>query len=141
LSLVQLLRMFAAIYNVEIDPTAVLQRFQLEEKAGTYYNRLSGGQKQRFSLATTLIHRPRVIFLDEPTTGLDPQTRLNLWDLLRAVQAERLTLLITTHYPEDAAQLCDRLAAMDRGQIQKLGTPRAQLDDLLATRCRKPELR
>jgi len=141
LSLVQLLRMFAAIYNVEIDPMAILRRFQLQEKAGTYYNRLSGGQKQRFSLATTLIHRPRVIFLDEPTTGLDPQARLNLWDLLREVQAEGVTLLITTHYMEEAEQLCDRLAVMDRGQIIKIGTPRELIEELLATGFRKPVIR
>ena len=141
LSLVQLLRMFAAIYNVEIDPMAILRRFQLEEKAGTYYNRLSGGQKQRFSLATTLIHRPRVIFLDEPTTGLDPQARLNLWDLLREVQAEGVTLLITTHYMEEAEQLCDRLAVMDRGRIIKIGTPRELIEELLATGFRKPVIR
>jgi len=141
LSLVQLLRMFAAIYNVEIDPMAILRRFQLQEKAGTYYNRLSGGQKQRFSLATTLIHRPRVIFLDEPTTGLDPQARLNLWDLLREVQAEGVTLLITTHYMEEAEQLCDRLAVMDRGHIIKIGTPRELIEELLATGFRKPVIR
>lgn len=124
LSLVQLLEMFAAIYNVRIDPMAVLRRFQLEEKASTYYNRLSGGQKQRFSLATTLIHRPHVIFLDEPTTGLDPQARLNLWDLLREVKNEGVTLVITTHYMEEAEQLCDRLVIMDGGHIVAEGSPR-----------------
>jgi len=141
LSLVQLLRMFAAIYNVQVDPLAVLRRFQLEEKASTYYNRLSGGQKQRFSLATTLIHRPRVIFLDEPTTGLDPQARLNLWDLLREVQNEGVTLVITTHYMEEAEQLCDRIAVMDRGHIIKVGTPRELIEELLATGFRKPVIR
>jgi ABC-2 type transport system ATP-binding protein len=141
LSLVQLLEMFAAIYNVRVDPMAVLRRFQLEEKARTYYNRLSGGQKQRFSLATTLIHRPRVIFLDEPTTGLDPQARLNLWDLLREVQNEGVTLVVTTHYMEEAEQLCDRIAIMDRGRIIKIGTPRALIEDLLATGFRKPVIR
>ncbi len=141
LSLVQLLQMFAAIYNVQVDPMAVLGRFQLEEKASTFYNRLSGGQKQRFSLATTLIHRPHVIFLDEPTTGLDPQARLNLWDLLREVQTEGVTLVITTHYMEEAEQLCDRIAVMDRGKIIKIGTPRVLIDDLLATGFRKPVIR
>lgn len=141
LSLIQLLEMFAAIYNVHVDPMAVLRRFQLEEKASTYYNRLSGGQKQRFSLATTLIHRPQVIFLDEPTTGLDPQARLNLWDLLREVQEEGVTLLVTTHYMEEAEQLCDRIAIMDRGRIVKIGTPRVLIEDLLATGFRKPVIR
>ena len=141
LTLVQLLEMFAALYNVWIDPPAVLRRFQLEEKASTYYNKLSGGQKQRFSLATTLIHRPLVIFLDEPTTGLDPQARLNLWDLIREVQREGVTLVVTTHYMEEAEQLCDRLAIMDRGRIIETGTPRALIDDLLATGFRKPAIR
>jgi ABC-2 type transport system ATP-binding protein len=141
LSLVQLLEMFAAIYNLRVDAMVVLRRFQLEEKASTYYNRLSGGQKQRFSLATTLIHRPQVIFLDEPTTGLDPQARLNLWDLLREVQAEGVTLVITTHYMEEAEQLCDRIAIMDQGRIIKSDTPRALIEDLLATGFRKPVIR
>ena len=141
LSLAQLLQMFAAIYNVNVDPVAVLRRFQLEEKASTYYNRLSGWQKQRFSLATTLIHRPRVIFLDEPTTGLDPQARLNLWDLLREVQNEGVTLVVTTHYMEEAEMLCDRIAIMDRGRIIKSGSPRALIEELLATGFRKPVIR
>jgi ABC-2 type transport system ATP-binding protein len=141
LSLIQLLEMFAAIYNVRVQPLEVLRRFQLEDKASTFYNRLSGGQKQRFSLATTLIHRPYVIFLDEPTTGLDPQARLNLWDLLREVQAEGVTLLVTTHYMEEAEQLCDRIAIMDKGRIIRSDTPRALIDDLLATGFRKPMIR
>jgi ABC-2 type transport system ATP-binding protein len=141
LSLVQLLEMFAAIYNIRVDPMTVLKRFQLEEKASTFYNRLSGGQKQRFSLATTLIHRPHVIFLDEPTTGLDPQARVNLWDLLREVRAEGVTLVITTHYMEEAEQLCDRIAIMDQGRIVKSDSPRGLIEDLLGTGFRKPMIR
>jgi ABC-2 type transport system ATP-binding protein len=141
LTLVQLLEWFAALYNVWIDPVAVLKRFQLEDKASTFFDKLSGGQKQRFSLATTLIHHPLVIFLDEPTTGLDPQARLNLWDLIREVQAEGVTLVVTTHYMEEAEQLCDRLAIMDRGKIIKTGAPKDLIDDLLATGFRKPVIR
>jgi ABC-2 type transport system ATP-binding protein len=141
LSLVQLLSFFAALYNVPVDPIEILKRFQLEEKAGTYYDKLSGGQKQRFSLATTLLHRPQVIFLDEPTTGLDPQARLNLWDLIREVQQEGVTIVLTSHYMEEAEQLCDRLAIMDRGKIIRTGTPAALIGELLATGFRKPLVR
>jgi ABC-2 type transport system ATP-binding protein len=141
LSLVQLLEMFAALYNVKIDPMALLARFQLEEKAGAFYDKLSGGQKQRFSLATTLLHHPEVIFLDEPTTGLDPQARLNLWDLIREVRAEGITVLLTTHYMEEAEQLCDRLAVMDHGRIVRTGTPQELIEALLATGFTKPVVR
>jgi ABC-2 type transport system ATP-binding protein len=141
LSLVQLLRMFAALYNVQVDPIPLLRRFQLEEKAQSYYDRLSGGQKQRFSLATTLLHHPAVIFLDEPTTGLDPQARLNLWDLIREVRAEAITVLLTTHYMEEAEQLCDRIAVMDQGRIVRTGTPHELIVELLATGFRKPVVR
>ena len=141
LSLVQLLRLFAALYNVHVDPLALLRRFQLEEKASAFYDKLSGGQKQRFSLATTLLHRPAVIFLDEPTTGLDPQARLNLWDFIREVRDEGITVVLTTHYMEEAEQLCDRLAVMDRGQIIRIGTPHELIEALLATGFRKPVIR
>ncbi|HZT07302.1 MAG TPA: ABC transporter ATP-binding protein [Chloroflexota bacterium] len=141
LSLIQLLRMFAALYNVRVDPMELLRRFQLEDKASTFYNRLSGGQKQRFSLATTLLHRPSVIFLDEPTTGLDPQARLNLWDLIREVRNEGTTVVLTTHYMDEAEQLCDRIAVMDRGRIIRIGTPRALIGELLGTGFRKPIVR
>jgi ABC-2 type transport system ATP-binding protein len=133
--------MFAALYNVNVDPMQLLRRFQLEEKAQSYYDRLSGGQKQRFSLATTLLHHPAVIFLDEPTTGLDPQARLNLWDLIREVQAEGITVLLTTHYMDEAEQLCDRIAVMDQGRIVRTGTPHELIAELLATGFRKPVVR
>jgi ABC-2 type transport system ATP-binding protein len=141
LSLVQLLELFAALYNVRVDPLALLRRFQLEEKSGAFYDKLSGGQKQRFSLATTLLHRPSVIFLDEPTTGLDPQARLNLWDLVKEVRDEGITVVLTTHYMEEAEQICDRLAVMDRGHLIRIGTPRELIDELLATGFRKPVIR
>jgi ABC-2 type transport system ATP-binding protein len=141
LTLVQLLEMFAALYNVRIDPMGLLRRFQLDEKAGAFYDKLSGGQKQRFSLATTLLHHPAVIFLDEPTTGLDPQARLNLWDLIREVREEGITVLLTTHYMEEAEQLCDRIAVMDHGRIVRTGSPQQLIDELLATGFTKPVVR
>ncbi|HEY3118465.1 MAG TPA: ABC transporter ATP-binding protein, partial [Chloroflexota bacterium] len=141
LTLVQLLRMFADLYNVSIEPLRVLERFQLQDKAGAFYQQLSGGQKQRFGLATTLLHRPSVIFLDEPTTGLDPQARLNLWDLVREIRAEGMTLLLTTHYMEEAEQLCDRVAIMDHGHIIKIGPPSELITELLASGFQKPVIR
>jgi ABC-2 type transport system ATP-binding protein len=141
LGLAQLLDFFAALYNVRVDPVALLRRFQLEDKATSYYDKLSGGQKQRFSLATTLLHRPRVIFLDEPTTGLDPQARANLWELVREIREEGVTVVLTTHYMDEAEQLCDRIAIMDRGQIVETGTPQALINDLLETGFRKPVIR
>jgi ABC-2 type transport system ATP-binding protein len=141
LTLVHLLDMFAALYNVRIDPMEELRRFQLEEKAGAFYQNLSGGQKQRFGLATSLIHRPSIIFLDEPTTGLDPQARLNLWELVREIRADGITVVLTTHYMEEAEQLCDRVAIMDHGHIIRIGRPQALIEELLATGFQKPVVR
>ncbi len=94
---------------------------------------MSGGQKQRFSIATTLINKPRIIFLDEPTTGLDPQARRNLWELIRNIRAKGATVIITTHYMDEAEQLCDRIAIMDEGRIISLDSPDKMIDDLVAT--------
>jgi ABC-2 type transport system ATP-binding protein len=96
------------------------------------YKSLSGGQKQRFSIATTLINHPQVIFLDEPTTGLDPQARRNLWELIRQIQSEGTTVIITTHYMDEAEYLCDRVAIMDSGRIIALDRPAQLIDQLLA---------
>jgi ABC-2 type transport system ATP-binding protein len=133
LTLTELLGMFAVMYGVSVDPKRLLERFDLGEKAESTFNRLSGGQKQRFSLATTLINRPRVVFLDEPTTGLDPQARINLWDVIREIRAEGVTVVMTTHYMDEAEQLCDRLAIMDRGRIIAEGTPAHLIAELLAS--------
>lgn len=131
LNLIELLAMFALTYGVKIEPMTVLQRFNLEEKAYSFYDSISGGQKQRFSLATTLINQPRIIFLDEPTTGLDPQARLNLWKVIREIKKEGVTIVITTHYMDEAEQLCDRLAIMDHGKIIAEDTPTNLIHDLL----------
>lgn len=131
LNLVELLEMFAVMYGVTIDPLMMLEEFQLKDKAGAMFDKMSGGQKQRFSLATTLINQPRIIFLDEPTTGLDPQARVNLWGVIRDIKKKGVTVIITTHYMDEAEQLCDRLAIMDQGKIISEGTPAELIDNLL----------
>ncbi|HWW61772.1 MAG TPA: ABC transporter ATP-binding protein [Thermoanaerobaculia bacterium] len=103
--------------------TALLGRFELAEKAQAKVETLSGGQQQRLMIARALSHEPRVIFMDEPTVGLDPQARLALWDILRDLRAQGRTIVMTTHYMEEADQLCDRLAIIDRGKLIAIGTP------------------
>ena len=137
LTLVELLKMFASLYQVEIDPDSILKKFSLEDKKKSYFQKLSGGQKQRFSLATTLINNPKIVFLDEPTTGLDPQGRANLWQEIKNIHKEGKTVIITTHYMEEAEKLCDRLAIMDHGKIIKIGTPHQLIDELLKTGFRR----
>jgi ABC-2 type transport system ATP-binding protein len=139
LNLVELLQMFADLYGVNIDPMAALKRFNLEDKAKSMFEDMSGGQKQRFSLATTLVNKPRVIFLDEPTTGLDPQARVNLWDVIREIKKDGVTIVLTTHYMDEAEQLCDRLAIMDHGKLVQEGTPTQLIDNLLASGFKRHE--
>jgi ABC-2 type transport system ATP-binding protein len=100
---------------------------------------LSGGQKQRFSIATTLINNPKIIFLDEPTTGLDPQARRNLWDLVKTIRSQGTTVIITTHYMDEAEFLCDRVAIVDSGKIVALNTPDKLIDELVATGFERPK--
>lgn len=138
LNLVELLEMFGVMYGVDVRPAELLATFGLSEKAGAQYNKLSGGQKQRFSLATTLINRPRVIFLDEPTTGLDPQARINLWEVIREVRAQGVTVVLTTHYMDEAEQLCDRLAIMDQGRIITEGAPAELIRELVRSGFTRP---
>lgn len=133
LRLTELVRLFNGLYNETADPMELLSAVQLEEKAGNEYDSLSGGQKQRFSIATTLINKPKVIFLDEPTTGLDPQARRNLWELIREIRDRGTTVIITTHYMDEAEYLCDRVAIMDEGRIVAIDHPGRMIDDLLAT--------
>ncbi len=118
------LQLFAAFYNQTVSGTGLLKRLQLWEKKDAAYQTLSGGQKQRLAIALALINDPQLIFLDEPTSGLDPQVRLEIRDLLLELKAEKKTILMTTHYIEEAEKLCDRVAIVDTGKIVAMGTPR-----------------
>lgn len=129
--LTELIEMFAAFYGEKVDPQKFLKDVQLEEKADSYPEQLSGGQRQRFSIAAALVHGPKIFFLDEPTTGLDPQARRNLWDLIREVQKRGVTVIMTTHYMDEAELLCDRVAVMDSGEIIALDTPKNLIKNLL----------
>jgi ABC-2 type transport system ATP-binding protein len=133
LKLVELVDLFGGLYNRKVDPMELLANVNLEEKAKSLYKSLSGGQKQRFSIATTLINDPKIIFLDEPTTGLDPQARRNLWDLIKNIRALGTTVIITTHYMDEAEYLCDRVAIMDAGRIISLDHPDRLIDQLIAS--------
>jgi ABC-2 type transport system ATP-binding protein len=139
LNLVELLQMFAGLYNKEIDPYALLDAVNLRDKAKSKFKELSGGQKQRFSITSTLINQPKIIFLDEPTTGLDPQARRNLWDLIRDIRSRGTTVIITTHYMDEAEILCDRVAIIDSGKIISLDTPDKMIDDLIGTGFERPK--
>ncbi|MAS60967.1 MAG: ABC transporter ATP-binding protein [Gammaproteobacteria bacterium] len=123
INLEELLSLFAALYNSTIDPMTLLSKVQLEEKARAKPASLSGGQKQRFSIACALVNDPKVLFLDEPTTGLDPQAKRNLWELVQDLNASGMTIVLTTHNMEEAEQLCNRIAIMDHGKIIAEGTP------------------
>lgn len=131
LSLDQILDLFADLYGVKIDNTELLAKVSLVDKRKSVFKKMSGGQKQRFSIATTLINKPKVIFLDEPTTGLDPQARRNLWELIQKIRDTGTTIVITTHYMDEAEYLCDRLAIMDEGEIISIGTPDELIQGLI----------
>jgi ABC-2 type transport system ATP-binding protein len=131
LTLVELLDLFGKLYGRDVDPMALLVMVDLTEKAKSQVRTLSGGQKQRFSIASALVNDPRVLFLDEPTTGLDPQARRHLWGLVRRIRDEGRTVVLTTHYMEEAEELCHRVAIMDGGRIIALDTPQALVDALL----------
>ncbi len=130
--LTEILQTFAAFYGDKIDPKKYLKSVQLEDKASSYPEQLSGGQRQRFSIAAALVHGPKVFFLDEPTTGLDPQARRNLWELIKDIRKKGVTVIITTHYMDEAELLCDRVAIMDKGKIIALDTPKQLIENLLA---------
>ena len=127
------------LYNRNVDPMELLETVNLKDKAKAKVKELSGGQKQRFSVATTLINEPRIIFLDEPTTGLDPQARRSLWELVKNIRQRGTTVIITTHYMDEAEYLCDRVAIIDSGNIIALDTPDKLIDNLIATGFERPK--
>ncbi len=127
----EIIEMFAAAYGERVNPKEFLDDVQLGEKADSFAEQLSGGQRQRLSIAAALVHSPKVFFLDEPTTGLDPQARRNLWELIEEVRDKGVTIILTTHYMEEAERLCDRVAIMDTGKIIALDTPKNLVKQLL----------
>ena len=133
LTLTELIELFIGLYQTSIDPLELLKKVNLTDKANAKFKQLSGGQKQRFSIATTLINKPTIVFLDEPTTGLDPQARRNLWDLIKEIRDNGTTVIITTHYMDEAEVLCDRVAIIDSGEIIAIDTPNALIDALVAS--------
>jgi ABC-2 type transport system ATP-binding protein len=126
----EIVRLFRSFYRPGRDVDEVLSLVELESKRDTWYVKLSGGQKQRLAVGCALVGRPDLLFLDEPTTGLDPQARRHLWDILERFRAGGGTILITTHYMEEAQVLCDRVAVVDRGRVIALGTPRELIQSL-----------
>ena len=129
----ELLALFCDLYGVARDPARIaglLETVGLEAKGGALAKELSGGQQQRLAIALALVHEPEIVFLDEPTTGLDPQARRNLWDVIRAIASEGRTVVLTTHYLEEAEELCDRTAIMDGGSVIALDSPRMLISEL-----------
>lgn len=139
LNLLQLIQLFCGLYNRDMDPMELLEMVNLKDKAKSKVKELSGGQKQRFSVATTLINEPRIIFLDEPTTGLDPQARRSLWELIRQIRERGTTVIITTHYMDEAEYLCDRVAIIDSGEIVAMDSPDKLIDNLVASGFERPK--
>jgi ABC-2 type transport system ATP-binding protein len=131
LSLLELLRLFADLYGTGIDARSILERVDLTDLGRRQVKTLSGGQQQRFAVAVALVNDPPLLFLDEPTTGLDPQARHRVWDLLLSLRSEGRSIVLTTHYMEEAAELCDRVAILDQGQVLALDTPPALVQQLL----------
>jgi ABC-2 type transport system ATP-binding protein len=124
LRVMEALRLFSSFYKSRRNPEELLKRFGLEEKRNTFYSQLSGGQKQRLALAMALVNDPKVLFFDEPTAGLDPQVRREIYDIIEELKHEKKTIVMTTHYIEEAERLCDRVAIVDHGKVVALGTPR-----------------
>ncbi|MCC7231493.1 MAG: ABC transporter ATP-binding protein [Bacteroidia bacterium] len=142
LTLWELLKLFSGLYNRKTDRNELLKSVGLEEKAYAHFKQLSGGQKQRFSICTTLINNPEIIFLDEPTTGLDPQARRNLWELILAIRKSGTTIVITTHYMDEAEELCDRVAVVEKGKIIAQDSPAQLIENLVRSGfTRKKEVR
>lgn len=129
--LTEIIELFAAAYGEKVDAKKFLDEVQLGEKAHSFAEQLSGGQRQRLSIAAALVHSPKVFFMDEPTTGLDPQARRNLWELTQEIRDKGVTVVMTTHYMDEAQILCDRVAIMDNGKIIALDTPDNLIKQLL----------
>ena len=138
LNLTELIALFCGLYNRVVPPLDLLELVNLKDKAKSKYKELSGGQKQRFSIATTLINQPKIIFLDEPTTGLDPQARRSLWELIKGIRNKGTTVIITTHYMDEAEVLCDRVAIIDAGRIIAMDSPDKLVDNLVDTGFERP---
>lgn len=134
---IEVLDLFASAYGETVDSKKLLNQVGLADKASTYTENLSGGQLQRLSIAASLVHNPKVLFMDEPTTGLDPQARRNLWDLINSIKRQGVTIVLTTHYMEEAENLCDRVAIMDNGQIITIGAPNDLITKLLKSGFKK----
>lgn len=137
--LTELIELFAAAYGEKVNVMEFLEDVNLTDKANSYVEQLSGGQKQRLSIAAALVHSPKVFFMDEPTTGLDPQARRHLWELIQHVRDKGITVILTTHYLEEAEMLCDRVAIMDAGKIIALDTPKALIKALLGRGFKKQQ--
>jgi ABC-2 type transport system ATP-binding protein len=137
--LTEVIELFAAAYGEKVDPMEFLRDVGLEDKAKSYVENLSGGQKQRLSITTALVHGPKVFFLDEPTTGLDPQARRNLWELIENVRDKGISVIMTTHYMDEAEILCDRIAVMDNGKIIAIDTPNNLITQLLGRGFKKKQ--
>jgi len=133
LHLDELLRLFAGLYGHSVETAAVLKLVGLEDRAKSRVGELSGGQKQRFTIASALVHKPEILFLDEPTTGLDPSARRSMWELIKDLHAQGITIVLTTHYMEEAEYLCQRVAIMDQGKILQIDQPRKLIENLSKT--------
>ena len=139
LKLTELILLFGGLYNRTVDPMNLLDMVNLKDKANAKVKELSGGQKQRFSIATTMINDPKIVFLDEPTTGLDPQARRNLWELVKNIRSKGATVIITTHYMDEAEVLCDRVAIIDAGRIIAMESPDGLIDNLVSSGFERPK--
>lgn len=137
--LTEVIELFAAAYGEKVDAMKFLEDVELQDKAKSYVENLSGGQKQRLSITTALVHGPKVFFLDEPTTGLDPQARRNLWGLIEKVRNKGISVILTTHYMDEAEMLCDRIAVMDNGEIVAIDTPQNLIKQLLSRGFKKKQ--
>jgi ABC-2 type transport system ATP-binding protein len=130
LNISELLVLFASLYGVKVDPSDLLKKVNLLDKAKSTVRELSGGQKQRFMIASAMAHKPELLFLDEPTTGLDPQARRDLWELIKELNAQGTTIVLTTHYMEEAEYLCHRVAIMDCGKVLRIDPPQKLIEEV-----------